>query len=66
MHVICTAVVEDDRQRANLAQCTEILGGKPQISGDTVCVDYEGPDKTGERLVDLYEQFSFHVVNRIS
>ena len=54
MRVICTANVKDDRQKANLCECIGILGGKPIVEGDTIGVEYEGPNATVEKFVELF------------
>ena len=66
MRVICTAVVEDDRLKANLCECVGILGGKPNISGNTVCIEYEGSDSTAEKFVELFSQYPVHGISMIS
>lgn len=66
MRVICTAVVEDERQRDNLCECVGILGGKPQISGNTVCIEYEGPERTATKYMELFEQYPTHGVSILS
>lgn len=63
MHVICTAVIEEERQRANLSDCVEILGGESQISGNTVCVEYDGEKDVANKFVELFKQFPFHGIS---
>lgn len=66
MHVICTAMVDDDRSRQNLCECVKILGQRPQVSGKTVCVDYDGLNRTADKLVDVFSQFPCHEITVIS
>lgn len=66
MHVVCSVVLEDERLRDNLCQCVNILGGTPSISGNTVCVDYSGSDKTAEKHVELFAQFPNHEIHVIT
>lgn len=65
MHIICTAVIEDDRQRKNLCQCVGILGGNPCQSGNTVCIEYDGSVITAEKYIELFAQYATHEI-RIS
>lgn len=62
MKVICTAVVENPQQRDNLKQCVEILGGVPNIAGDTVCVEYDGEPSKAEKFIELYEHYVRHEI----
>lgn len=65
MRVICSAVVEEDLQRKNLCECVKILGGQPEISGNTVSVEYEGPARSVSKFAGLFEQFPFHGVTTL-
>lgn len=60
MNVICTAVVEDERQRLNLCECVSILGIRPVVSGDTVCAEFTGAQSTADKLIELFSQFDVH------
>ncbi len=66
MHIICTAIVEDERQRKNLCDCVGILGEKPCVSGNTVCVEYEGAISTIAKLIELFEQYPVHGISTLS
>lgn len=57
---ICTAVIDNPVQRDNLCQCIEILGGKPTESGDTISVEYEGPNT--EKFIELFENYTRHEI----
>lgn len=65
MRLICTAMVEDERQRANLVECVKVLGCKPQISNDTICVEYEGSALPADKLIELFAQYPFHGISTI-
>lgn len=58
--VICSAVVDNPQQRENLCQCVNILGGVPRVTGDTVCVEYEGINT--EKFVQLFEHYTRHEI----
>lgn len=60
MRTICAAVCEDARQRENLCQCVNILGGVPLITGNTVSVEYEGT--LISKFVELFEQYPTHEI----
>lgn len=62
MRVICAAVVEDSRQRENLCQCVNILGGVPCISGNTVCIEFEGRETTADKFIELFAQYPTHEI----
>ena len=66
MRVVCSAVLEDDRQRENLCQCVNILGGTPCISGNTVCVEYSGSETTVDKYIELFAQFPTHEIHSFS
>ncbi len=58
--VICSAVVDNPQQRENLCDCVNILGGVPIISGNTVCVEYEGAK--AEKFIELFEHYIRHEI----
>lgn len=60
MRIICTAIVENPQQRKNLCQCVGILGGVPNVAGDTVCVEYEGINT--EKFIELFEHYVRHEI----
>lgn len=66
MRIVCTAVVEDERQKSNLCECVGILGGKPNISGNTVCVEYDGPIRTASKFIELFEQYPVHGISTLT
>ncbi|MBQ8984314.1 hypothetical protein IJ098_00445 [Candidatus Saccharibacteria bacterium] len=66
MHVICTAVVEDERQRENLCECVRILSCTPNVSGNTVCVEYDDKIAVAEALVDLFKHYPTHGISVLS
>lgn len=66
MRVICTAVVNDGLQRQNLIECTKIIGVKPQVSGFSVCAEYEGSSSVCDKLVELYAQYPFHGISTLN
>lgn len=65
MLTICTALVEDERQRANLCECVEILGGKPIVTDDTVSVEIDAPQETADKFAELFVQYSVHGISTI-
>lgn len=65
MRIICSAVVEEDLQRKNLCECVKILGGKPDVSGNTVCVEYEGSTTAIAKFIELFDQFPFHGITTL-
>lgn len=60
MHIVCTAVVDDERQRNNLCDCVKILGGMPTVAGNTVSVEYMGDDMRASQMVTLFEEYANH------
>jgi len=66
MRVICTAVLENEPQRNNLRQCIGIIGGKPDVSGETVCVEYEGSSNVAQKFIELFEQYVTHEIKILS
>lgn len=65
MHVICTAMLDNEAQKANLCECVKILGGMPDVSGNTVCVEYDGGNTTAEKFVELFSQYPFHGISTL-
>lgn len=63
MHVICTATVEDERQRDNLCRCVMILGGMPIVDGEVVSVEYMGDDMKASKMADLFEEYTEHTLD---
>lgn len=61
MKIRCEACTKDEAQQDNLCQCVRILGGEPNIAGDTVSVEYDG-EKT-ETMIKLFETFSNHAID---
>lgn len=66
MRVVCTAIVENEAQKSNLCQCVKILGGEPNVSGNTVCVEHDGSVSTVSKFVELFEQYPVHGVSTLS
>lgn len=66
MCIICTAVVKDDADREFLCDCVEALGGKPNVSGNTVCVEYNGEDEDAKQFARLFGQYPSHGICTIS
>lgn len=66
MRIICTAVLDNDMQKDNLAQCVRILGGVPTVNRSTVCVEYDGSPSKAEKFIKLFEQFSRHEIKTIT
>lgn len=66
MCIICTAVVEDNIDREFLCDCVEALGGKPNVSGNTVCVEYNGEDEDAKQFARLFEQYEVHGISTLS
>ena len=46
MDILCTTSLDNNEQVKNLCECIEILGGRPCVSGCTVCVEYHGEKDT--------------------
>ena len=63
MHIICTAIVDDYLNIKNLCDRTKILGCKPCVSGNTVCVEFTGPRTTAEKIIDLFENYTVHEIS---
>lgn len=66
MHIICTAVIENDKQRENLCDCIRILGEKPDVSFDTVSVEYTGSQNTADKFAELFAQYPYHGICMLS
>lgn len=66
MHVICTAFIGDAQQISNLCECVKILGGVPSVSGNTVCVEYDGSPIIATQLMDLFAQYPFHGISMLA
>lgn len=62
MKVICAAVVENPTQRENLCECINILKGVPCVTGDTVCVEYDGDKAKAEKFIELFEHYTRHEI----
>ena len=62
LHVLCTAVLDNDQQQDNLIQCIKILGGEPQVSRNTVCVEFVGAKDKAEKFIELFEHYSRHSI----
>lgn len=58
--IVCTAIVDNDVQKGNLCECIKILGGKPQVSGNTVSVEFEGTANNISKFIDLFEQYPYY------
>lgn len=63
MRVICTAGGLGKPSIENLCECVNILGGVPCVSGDTVCVEYEGETPKAEKFIELFEQYTCHGIS---
>lgn len=66
MDIICTAVLDNNKQIQNLCECIEILGGMPCVSGNTVCVEYHGIKAKAEKFIELFEQYARHGICSVS
>lgn len=66
MKVTCTAIVEEPKQRDNLCECIEIIGGYPDVVGNTVFAEYDGESKKAHRLMSLFKQYPFHGISVLS
>lgn len=60
VHILCTALLDNAMQIENLRQCIVILGGKPCISGNSVCVEYTGNSEKTDKFVELFDQYPHH------
>lgn len=60
MELICAATVDNEKELKTLCECISIIGGKPCVSGKTVCVEFEGPRTTAEKYIELFEQYARH------
>lgn len=65
MRIVCSAIVDEELQRGNLCKCVEILGGKADVSGNTVCVECVGSADTAAKFIALFEQFPFHGITTL-
>lgn len=61
----CNAVIENKAQRDNLCDCIRILGGVPEVNKDTVSIDYDGPQTTRDKFIELFEQYPRHGISII-
>ena len=66
MDILCTTSLDNNEQVKNLCECIEILGGRPCVSGCTVCVEYHGEKDTAEKFIKLFEQYARHGICSIS
>ncbi len=66
MHILCTAVIENEQQRKNLCDCIKILGGVPDVSFDTVSVDFSGARDTADKFAELFAQYPHHGICMLS
>lgn len=57
MRVICAAAVDDYSKRQNLCNCVSILGGTPNLSGNTVSVEFNGDASVAESFVNLFKNY---------
>ena len=64
--IICTAILDNDLQIKNLCECIKILGGKPSVSGNMVCVDFCGSKAKADKFIELFEQYTRHGISVIS
>ena len=63
----CNAIVEHEKQRDNLIECIGIIGVVPEFVGSKVFVEYDGDDKQiVEKLVNLFQQYSYHGISILS
>lgn len=61
MRLFCLATVPDKRQKANLVQCIQILGGNPQTITDAeVSLHFEGSSYQCQRFIELFDQYPEH------
>ena len=65
MCIICSAIVTDELDRQFLCEVVESLGGKANISGDTVCVEYNGPQNKADEFAKLFESYDIHGISTI-
>lgn len=65
MCIICSAIVEDNIDRQFLCDYIEALGGEPNVSGNTVCVEYNGKAEDAEQFARLFEQYDVHGISTI-
>ena len=63
MKLFCTAIVSEPQQMDNLCQCVKIIGATPDVHGDTVYVDFAGERETGQKLIDLFQQYPLHGIS---
>lgn len=62
MHIICSAAIENEKQRDNLFDCIKILGGMPMVEGNVVSVEYMGDDMKASKIIALFEEYPDHAL----
>lgn len=63
MRVICSAVVQDQRQKEILCGKVSYLNGVPILFGrSVVSVDYEGEGPQAEKFIELFEEYTRHEI----
>lgn len=60
VHILCTALIEDRMQREFLRQSIMNLGGKPCISGNSVCLEYTGNSEKTDKFIELFDKYPQH------
>ena len=60
MLVYAVATIDNPKQRENLCECIEILGGKPNVAFSDVVLDFNGSKEQCDKFIELFEQFPRH------
>ena len=63
MRLTCTAIVDDPRQIDNLCECIDIIGAEYSVKGNAVYADFIGDKKTGDKLIELFDQYPIHGIS---
>ena len=60
MKVVCTASIDEEKQRETLCECLKIFGVDVAMNKKTVCVEYDGDPAVCSALVELFEDYKNH------
>lgn len=62
----CSAVIDNQAQMQNLAECVHILGGDLHVVGNTGWVDVEGTTEEIDKYIQLFENYTRHTIATLS
>ena len=60
MRVVCTASVDDEKQRDTLVECLKVFGVDVAMNKKTICIEYGGDPTVGSALVEVFEDYKNH------